>query len=82
MLDKIINYEQKVYEKIDRYEAFLKNVFTKVESILFKAIKVFKAAVFKIIDLFESYGRFMRYTTFPLHWIYLQIGRASCRERV
>lgn len=83
MIDKTNDYQNRLFESVDKYEAFLNKVFSFYEVILVKSINVFKYIILAFLKAIEMLGMFMRYTTFPLHWIWIKLHlRGSDEEKL
>ncbi len=80
MIKKIKNYEDRLIKKIKNYEVFLNKIISFYDNCLLKIIDFLKSASYKLLDLISKFGKFMRYSTYPLHWIWIKIHLAMFNQ--
>ena len=80
MIKKIKNYEERLIKKIKNYEVFLNKIISFYDNCLLKIIDFLKSASYKLLDLISKFGKFMRYSTYPLHWIWIKIHLAMFNQ--
>jgi len=66
-------YEKKVLDFICKYEMIFNKIINTVDHVVINFIEYFEKLIFFIIYLFELTGLIMRYSTFPLHWIWIKL---------
>ena len=80
MVKKICNYETKLFNKITNYEEFLNKISSYYENAILKTFDIFKRLAYKVLDLISKFGKMMRYTTFPLHWIWIKLHLSRFKQ--
>lgn len=71
--ETLYKYEVKTFNFINKYEAIFNKAVSYIDFIFIGFINVFEKAVFFMIYLFGLTGKIMRYSTFPLHWIWIKL---------
>lgn len=71
--NKIIRYENKLFNIIDKYEKGINNTNLFLRNQIFKLIFIHEKLFFAFIELLKLTGLVMRYSTFPLHWIWINL---------
>lgn len=73
MYEKIVNYEEKLITTIEIYNERLNKVLSIFELIVITVGSVINKIVSITADILELIQRTMRYTTFPIHWIWIRL---------
>ena len=79
MVEKTIKYEEKVFELTDRYESFLNKIANFYQKIIYLIFNGIKMGFYFALEALEKFGKVIRYTTFPLHWIWIKLHFRSWR---
>lgn len=66
-------YEKKLFAFLDKYEEVIKGIVNVLSKITLYVASTVESIAFKLIDVFESLYTLMRYTTIPLHWIWIRL---------
>jgi len=71
-MQRLINYEDKLFSFIHKYKIVIDFIIEIFDIIFIKLGLVFEYVFFNLAKLFTHTQRPMRYTTFPIHWIWLR----------
>lgn len=72
-LIKIDNYEDVLFKKIESYRSVINKIISKLDLIILTFIKVWEMIFFSIVTLFTYTQKIFRYSTFPIHWIWIKL---------
>jgi hypothetical protein len=64
-------YEHKVFEIINAYQRLINKTLSIVDIAILNTIKLSEKMIFKCVDVVKLTGKLMRYTTFPIHWLWI-----------
>lgn len=73
MINKIEKYESFIFSFVDKYEAVYLKVKYRFSFIIVKIIEVFEAIMFKTLTILGWFGKIARYTTWPMHYIWIKL---------
>ena len=73
MLDKVQCYENKILKFIYKYEVVFQKYISFHDRFFIAVIEGFEKLVFGLLDLIAFFSKIARYSTYPLHWIWIKI---------
>lgn len=66
-------YEDKILGFINRYEKIVNKIIDVINNSILSFINMYEKLIFGFITLLSYTGKFMRYSTFPIHWIWIKM---------
>lgn len=70
---KVLKFETKLFNFIDKYDDKLTRLITLCKKAFIVFLKGYELVFFNLISIFKATGLIMRYSTFPLHWIWIKM---------
>lgn len=67
----LIIYEIKIFSFINKYKKIVDAVINFFDLVIINLIKGFEVFIFAIISVMKYTGKLMRYTTIPIHWLWI-----------
>ncbi len=68
---KLDIYEVHIFRFISQYKKIVNYVIDFLDLIVLYSIGIAKTVIFSIIEVFRLTGKVMRYTTIPIHWLWI-----------
>lgn len=72
-MERLDLYEKKLFNFIIKYKKTLDKINNFFDFIVINFIIVFEKVLFLLASVIDKTSLFMRYTTFPIHWIWLKL---------
>lgn len=80
--ETLYKYETKVFNFIDKYQSIFDKVIDYFDHVILAVIIAYEKVIFFMIYLMSLCGKFMRYSTFPLHWIWIKLDLRKSESKL
>ena len=70
-INKVIKFEDIIFDFLDKYENRVIKIQKSITVTIFNVLKVFERIMYVIIDVINGFYTVARYTTKPLHWLWI-----------
>lgn len=80
-LEQINNYENKIINFINKYESIVKKITNVISIAAVSFLSIFEKLVIGILDLINMLMKPIRYSTYPLHWIWIKVELKLMRSK-
>lgn len=71
--EKLYSYEDRIFKFVEKYELIFKKIINFIDKLVITTVSFYEKAIFAFIYIISFTGKVMRYSTFPLHWIWIKL---------
>lgn len=81
-IERLVTYEEKFFNFLDKYQNFFNKLINFFDSTFLKTAKLLKSTIVITGNILDSFGKIMRVTTTPFHWLWIKYDVWKMRRHI